>query len=129
MRTTTIVCGALLFLVAPLAFALNGMHFKMGQALAAVFGLALLGCGLASTTTKSTKMAMHVAVGLALLAFIGSLFGKGGLNFGAWLALLTGHSPQPGVAVSTLGIFLICGFFVARSVLWFLGNRSSRKAA
>lgn len=129
MRTTTLLTGALLFLVGPLGFVMNKMQFKPGQAIAATFGMALLACGLASTSTKSTKIAMHIAVVVALLGFLGSMFGKGGLAFAGWIALLGGRSAEPGVALSQLLVFLLCGFFVVRSVLWFLGNRAARRAA
>jgi len=128
MRTTTIVTGLLLFLLAPLAFVLD-KTIKAGSIIAAVLGLLLVACGLASTTVKSTKIAAHVAVVVGLLGFIGSLFGKGGLAFPNWIAALSGKSPDPHAAFSQMAVFLLCGFFVVRSVLWFLGNRSSRKAA
>jgi len=126
MKTMTIVTGALLFLLGPLSFVLGGMHFKMGSAIASFFGLAILACGLASTSVKSTKIAMHVAVVLALLGFIGSLFGKGGFAFPGWIAALSGRNPEPMTAFSQMGVFFLCGFFVVRSVLWFLGNRAGR---
>ncbi len=129
MRTTTIVTGALLFLVGPLSFVLGGMHFKPGSLIASVFGAALLACGLASTSTKSTKIASHIAVVVALLGFLGSLFGKGGLAFPRWIEALSGRSAEPWTALSQMMVFLLCGFFVVRSVLWFLGNRASRGAA
>lgn len=129
MRTTTIVTGVLLFLIGPLSFIFGGMHFKAGSLIASVFGAALLACGLASTSTKSTKIASHIAVVVALLGFLGSLFGKGGLAFPNWVAALSGRSADPTAAISQMLIFFLCGFFVVRSVLWFLGNRSSRSAA
>jgi len=126
MKTTTIVVGALLFLLGPLSYLLGGMHFKAGSAIASAFGIALLACGLASTSPKSTKMAMHIAVVLALLGFLGSLMGKGGLAIPGWIAALTGRSLDPMTAFSQMAVCALCGFFVVRSVLWFLGNRAGR---
>ncbi len=129
MRTTTVVTGVLLFLLGPLSFILGGMHFKAGSLIASVFGVVLLACGLASTSTKSTKIASHIAVVVAFLGCIGSLIGKGALAIPKWIAALTGKSADPITSISQMLVFLLCGFFVVKSVLWFLGNRASRGAA
>ena len=129
MRTTTIVIGLLLFLLGPLSLVQNQMHPKPGAIIAAVLGLILLACGFASTTVKSTKIAAHIAVVVAFLGLVGSLFGKSGFAIPGWISALSGKNPDPQPAFSQMILFLLCGFFVVRSVLWFLGNRSTRKAA
>lgn len=130
MRTTTIVTGVLLFLLGPLFFLLGAAgHRSFTAFIPSIFGVIILACGLIATTPKKTKMALHIAVVVALLGFLGSLFGKNGLSVPGWIAALTGNSADPRAAFSQMLMFLFCGFYVVRSVLWFLGNRASRSAA
>ncbi len=125
MRTTTIVTGALLFLLGPLFFSLGGAHKSFTAFIPSLFGIALLVCGARATTPKATKMALHIAVVVAFLGLLGSL-----RFVSKWPALFAGGGFANNLgAISGLLMFLLCGFFVARSVLWFIGNRSGRKAA
>ncbi len=125
MRTTTIVTGLLLFLLGPIFYAMGGQVKSFTAFIPSIFGVALLVCGFLSTTPKSTKMAMHIAVLAATLGVVGSM-----RFVSKWPALFSGGAVANNLgALSGLLLFLLCGFFVVRSVLWFLGNRSNRKAA
>ena len=125
MRTTTIVTGVLLFLLGPIFFAMGGEHKSLTAFIPSIFGTALIVCGSLSTTPKATKMAMHIAVVVAFLGVLGSM-----RFVSKWPALFAGGELANNLgALSGLLLFLLCGFFVVRSVLWFLGNRASRKAA
>ena len=126
MRTTTIVTGVLVFLLGPIFFALGGEHKSLTAFIPSIFGIALIACGASAKTVKSTKIAMHIAVVVALLGAIGSLFGKKGLSVPGWIAALTGQSTSPLASFSQMLLFLLCGFFIVRSVLWFLGNRAAK---
>lgn len=127
MRTTTIVTGILLFLIGPVFFVLGGATKSFTAFIPSFFGIALIACGASATTVKSTKIAMHIAVVVAFLGILGT-----GRFFSKWGPLLTGgqltHSAKLS-STSGLLMFLLCGFFVVRSVLWFLGNRAARAAA
>lgn len=125
MRTTTIVTGVLLFLLGPIFFAMGGEHKSPTAFIPSIFGIALIACGALATTPKATKMAMHIAVVVAFLGLLGSM-----RFVSKWPALFAGGALANNLgALSGLLLFLLCGFFVVRSVLWFLGNRSARGAA
>ncbi|BCM89395.1 hypothetical protein IAD21_01241 [Abditibacteriota bacterium] len=125
MRTTTIVTGVLLFLLGPIFFALGGEHKSPTAFIPSIFGLALIVCGALATTTKSTKIAMHIAVVVAFLGVLGSM-----RFVSKWPGLLSSGDLSTKLGpLSGLLLFLLCGFFVVRSVLWFLGNRAARPIA
>ncbi|RYX84153.1 hypothetical protein EON83_11630 [bacterium] len=125
MRTTTIATGALLFLLGPIFFALGGEHKSFTAFIPSIFGIALIVCGAMATTVKATKMAMHIAVVVAFLGVLGSM-----RFVSKWPSLLSGGDISTKLGpLSGLLLFLLCGFFVVRSVLWFLGNRAARSAA
>ncbi len=125
MRTTTIVTGVLLFLLGPIFFALGGEHKSPTAFIPSIFGLALIVCGAMSSTPAKTKMAMHIAVVVAFLGLLGSM-----RFVSKWPSLFAGGALANNLgALSGFLLFLLCGFFVVRSVLWFLGNRASRSAA
>ncbi len=122
MRTTTLVTGLLLFLLGPIFFALGGAHKSPTAFIPSIFGIALLVCGALATTTKATKMAMHIAVVFAFLGMLGSM-----RFVSKWPSLLSGGDLSTKLGpLSGLLLFLLCGFYVVRSVLWFLGNRAAK---
>ena len=125
MKTTTLVTGILLFLLGPIFFALGGEHKSFTAFIPSIFGIALIVCGALATTPKATKMAMHIAVVVAFLGLLGSL-----RFVSKWPSLLSGGDLSTKLGpLSGLLLFLLCGFFVVRSVMWFLGNRTAGRAA
>ena len=127
MRTTTIVTGVLLFLLGPIFFVLGGATKSFTSFIPSIFGILLIACGASATTVKSTKIAMHIAVLVAFLGILGT-----GRFFSKWGPLLTGGQMTESAKLSStsgLLMFLLCGFFLVRSVLWFLGNRAAKPIA
>ena len=121
MPILAILSGAALTALGPIFYLIAApgqRHFT--AFIPSLFGIMVLACGLAAQNLARRKMAMHAAVGIALLGGLGALF-MGGPQ---WPALLSGNVVyRPLAATAMLVMFLICAVFVALSIGQFIRMR------
>lgn len=125
MPLSAIITGASLLSLGPIFYLLiepGQRHFT--AFIPSFFGLIILIFGLVATNPARTKMAMHGAVGFAMVSALGALF-MGGPK---WPALLSGQLTfRPMAALAMLVMFVICAIFVGMSVGQFIRMRSPRR--
>jgi hypothetical protein len=116
MASTTILFGLLLTLLGLAGYFLTGTS-SFTALIPAMFGLPLLVLGVVARSESSRKHAMHVAVLIATLGFVGALVPL----------LRTPAGVRSGVALaSQLTMALLTGIFVALCVKSFIDARRAR---
>ncbi len=122
MAKTTIVLGVLLILVGVGAYFGSGTK-SITALIPAFFGLPISLLGIAMLQEKWQKHAMHGAVALALLGFLGSVSGLPKL-----FTLMAGGDVARPLAVVVQSIMAIsCAVFVALGIKSFIEARRQRK--
>ena len=124
MPLSALITGAALISLGPIFYLLGEPAQRHLTAfIPSFFGLIILILGLVATIPARTKMAMHAAVGFAMISALGALF-MGGPK---WPALLSGQLTfRPLAALAMLIMFVICAIFVAMSVGRFIRMRTPR---
>jgi hypothetical protein len=118
----TLALGVVLIILGLAGYFLTGA-VSLTALIPAAFGLVIAGAGLMARDEGKRKHAMHAAVAVALLGFLGSI--RGVLQIGA---LLDGTAARPAAVVSqTLMAVLTLGYIVM-AVRSFIQARASRRA-
>jgi heme A synthase len=95
---------------------------SMTALIPAAFGILLLALGVMASNPARRKLAMHIAVVVALLGFLGSARGLMGLG-----SLLTGEAvPRPMAVIGQAIMALLCLAFTALCVRSFINARKNR---
>jgi len=124
MPLVTLLVGALLLLVGIFGFAASQSH-ALHALVPAALGALLIVCAAVARNEKARKHAMHVAVVLGLVGFLGGVPGLFHVP-----ALLAGTSTLPPVAVaSRSATAILCLAYVVVAVRSFIQARRSRLAA
>jgi len=124
LATTTIGFGVVLILLG------LGGYFGTGRVsltalIPAAFGLLLAVFGAMARDDKKRKMAMHIAVTVGLLGFLGTVPGL--LKIGALLS--GGEVARPGAVVSQSIMAVLMAVYVAMCVKSFIDARKKRASA
>ena len=124
MATTTIGFGVVLILLG------LGGYFGTGRVsltalIPAAFGLLLAVFGAMARDDKKRKMAMHIAVTVGLLGFLGTVPGL--LKIGALLS--GGEVARPAAVVSQSIMAVLMAVYVAMCVKSFIDARKKRASA
>ena len=122
MPSITIALGVALIIVGVAGYVLTGA-VSLTALIPAAFGLAIALAGLLARDPGKRKHAMHAAVVVALLGFLGSV--RGVLQIGA---LLDGTAARPAAVISqTIMAVLTLGYIVmaVRSFIQARANRPS----
>ena len=121
MPLSAITTGFALLSLGPIFYMLGEPGQRHATAfIPSFFGLVILILGLVASNPARTKMAMHAAVGFAMVSALGALF-MGGPK---WPALLSGQLDyRPLAALAMLVMFVICAIFIALSVSRFIKMR------
>lgn len=118
MPSITIVFGILLTLLGLGGYFLTGTS-SFTALIPALFGLLLLVLGFLARSDSVRKHAMHAAVTVALVGFVGASYGL----------LRTPFGLRPGIAIfSQIAMALLTGIFVALCVKSFIDARRARAA-
>lgn len=127
MPSTSIACGTLLILIGVLgaiAGNLNGRYSNTAL-IPVVFGALLAACGFIAWKKEALrKHAMHAAILVALLGFIGTLFSPGIRN-----AISTGHVGDGTSFAAQVAMAAVCLIFIILGIRSFIEARRSRNAA
>lgn len=124
MATTTIGFGVILILLGVGGFVGSGMEHPTAL-IPAAFGLLLVVFGAMARDEKKRKMAMHIAVVVGLLGFLGTVSGLASLP-----AVISGgpvERPMAVVSKSIMAILMLV--YVALCVKSFINARRSRAGA
>ena len=121
MPRTTVVLSILLILLG------LGAYFGAGRSsvtalIPAFFGLPLLILGLLARKDQLRKHTMHVAAGLALIGFLGTVPGL----YKVFALLGGGAVERPAAVVVQAIMALMCAIFIALSIRSFVLARRSR---
>lgn len=121
MARMTIVTGGLLALIGILGYFASGM--ASATALIPVgFGVALALLGVRARHPERRKMAMHLAVLVAILAMAGSAPGIPAV----FTMLAGGEVARPAAAIARTAMFVVCLVFVVASIRSFIEARRAR---
>lgn len=121
MASLTIAIGVLLTLLGLGGYFGSGM-VSVTALIPAVFGVLLLLAGVLARNPTRRKMAMHIAVVVGLLGFLGSVSG-----IPKTFALLQGETVErPAAAIAQAVMALLTGVFVVFCVRSFIDARRSR---
>ena len=124
MANTTIVFGAVLIVLGVGSY--FGTNMVSPTALIpAAFGLLLEVFGVMARDEKKRKMAMHIAVTVGLLGFLGTVPGL--LKIGALLS--GGEVARPAAVVSQSIMAVLMAVYVAMCVKSFIDARKKRASA
>ena len=124
MATTTIGFGVVLIVLGLAGFLGTGSEHYTAL-IPAVFGLLLAILGAMARDEKRRKMAMHIAVMIGLLGFLGSASGLFKLG-----ALLSGEAVEQPMAVASKSIMAVLMLaYVAMCVRSFIEARRRRAGA
>ena len=124
MASTTIVFGVILILLGIGGYAGSGMA-SVTALIPAIFGVLLAALGVIARNPERRKLAMHIAVTVGLLGFLGSVPGL--LKAGA---LVTGSPLERPMAVAAQSIMaILMAIFVGMCVKSFIDARRSRAGA
>jgi len=124
LATTTIGFGVVLIILGLAGYFGSGM-VSLTALIPAAFGLLLLIFGAMAKDDKRRKMAMHIAVVVGLLGFLGTLPGL--LKLGALLSGGDVARPMAVVAQSIMAVLM--AIYVAMCVKSFIDARRSRAGA
>ncbi len=124
MATTTIGFGVVLIILGLAGYFGSGM-VSLTALIPAAFGLLLVIFGAMAKDDKRRKMAMHIAVVVGLLGFLGTLPGL--LKLGALLSGGDVARPMAVVAQSIMAVLM--AIYVAMCVKSFIDARRSRAGA
>ena len=124
MATTTIGFGVVLIILGLAGYFGSGM-VSLTALIPAAFGLLLLIFGAMAKDEKRRKMAMHIAVLVGLLGFLGTVPGL--LKLGALLSGSEVARPMAVVAQSIMAVLM--AIYVAMCVKSFIDARRSRAGA
>lgn len=124
MATTTIGFGVVLIILGLGSYFGTGMT-SLTALIPASFGILLVCFGLAARDDKKRKMAMHVAVTVGLLGFLGSVGGL--LELGPLLSGGDVERPMAVIAQSIMAVLM--AVYVAMCVKSFIDARRSRAGA
>jgi hypothetical protein len=121
MANVAMTVGLLLTLLGLGAYFGTGRQ-SMTAMIPAFFGVPILALGLVARDPGKRKAAMHVAVVLALLGFLGSARGIGNA-----IALASGEEvARPAAAVVQTAMAVLCAFFLVLAIKSFLDARRGR---
>ena len=124
MATTTIGFGVVLILLGIGGWAGSGMEHPTAL-IPAAFGLLLAVFGAMARDEKKRKMAMHIAVVVGLLGFLGTVSGLASLP-----AVLSGGAVERPMAVVSKSIMAVLMLiYVALCVRSFISARRTRAGA
>jgi hypothetical protein len=115
--TTAIVIGLLLIVLGVAGFIATGSTAKTAL-IPAGFGAVLLLLGLVARNPQRLKMAMHIAVVVALLGLLGALSGP--------MQLMAGTAQRPAAALAQTVMVLLMAVFIALAVKSFIDARRAR---
>ena len=118
----TLALGVALIIVGLAGYFLTGA-VSLTALIPAAFGLVLAGAGLIARNERMRKHAMHAAVLVALIGFLGSI--RGVLQIGA---LLDGTAARPAAVVSQAIMAVLTLGYIVMAVRSFVQARASRKA-
>ena len=124
MATTTIGFGVVLIILGLAGYFGSGM-VSLTALIPAAFGLLLVIFGAMAKDDKRRKMAMHIAVVVGLLGFLGTVPGL--LKLGALLSGGDVARPMAVVAQSIMAVLM--AIYVAMCVKSFIDARRSRAGA
>ena len=122
MPSITIALGVALIIVGLAGYFLTGA-VSLTALIPAAFGLVIALAGLIARDDRKRKHAMHAAVAVALLGFLGSI--RGVLQIGA---LLDGTAPRPAAVVSQTIMAVLTLGYIVMAVRSFVQARANRKA-
>ena len=117
MSTTAILIGLALVLLGVIGFVATGSSAPTAL-IPAYFGAALLLLGFIARNPQRRKLAMHIAVVVGLLGFLGAMRGP--------LQLLSGEAQRPAAAWAQTVMTLLMAIFVILSVKSFIDARRAR---
>jgi hypothetical protein len=115
--TLTILIGAALIVLGVGGFVATGSTAKTAL-IPAYFGIAMVILGMLGRSAARLKLAMHLAVVVAVLGFAGSFPGV--------IALLSGTAERPAAAVAQAIMALLTGIFIVLAVKSFIDARRAR---
>lgn len=122
MSSITIALGAVLIVLGLAGYFLTGA-VSLTALIPAAFGLVIAAAGLLARDERKRKHAMHAAVAVALLGFLGSV--RGLLQIGAFFA---GTAARPAAVVSQSIMALLTLGYVVIAVRSFVQARRRRAA-
>ncbi len=122
MSAITIALGVALIVVGVAGYVLTGA-VSLTALIPAAFGLVLALAGVIARDERKRKHAIHAAVVVALLGFLGSV--RGLLQIGA---VLDGTAARPAAVVSQSVMALLTLGYIAMAVQSFVKARASRRA-
>jgi hypothetical protein len=117
MASTTIIVGIALIIVGLAGYFLTGGVSKTAL-IPAAFGLVIALAGLLARDERRRKHAMHAAVAIALLGFLGSV--RGLLRIGD---VLDGTAVRPAAVVSQSIMAVLTGIYVVLAIRSFVNAR------
>jgi hypothetical protein len=115
--TTAIVIGLVLIVLGAAGFVATGSTAKTAL-IPAGFGAVILLLGVLARNPQRLKLAMHIAVVVALLGFFGALSGP--------MQLLAGTAQRPAAAWAQTVMALLMAVFIALAVKSFIDARRAR---
>ena len=124
MATTTIGFGVVLILLGLGGYFGTGM-VSLTALIPAAFGLLLAVFGAMARDDKKRKMAMHIAVTVGLLGFLGTVPGL--LKIGALLS--GGEVARPAAVIAQSIMAVLMAVYVAMCVKSFIDARKKRASA
>lgn len=123
MPTTTIALGAALIILGFAGYGLTGAA-SLTALIPAAFGLLLVLAGLLARNERWRMHAMHAAVVVALLGFLGSVRGVMGIG-----TVFDGTAVRPAAVVSQTIMALLTLGYIVIAVRSFVQARRARPAA
>lgn len=123
MGKATLGVGGLLAAVGVIAYVASGAA-SWTALIPAIVGALLIVCGLIALRTAYRKHAIHAAMGIALLAVLGSL-----MNVVKVGQLLAGTAERPAAVVTSLIMFVVLVVYLAFGIRSFIAARRGRSAA
>ena len=124
MAIPTIFVGLLLSLMGAYGYFGTGTH-SVTALIPAFFGIPLLVCGVLARNDGMRKIAMHVAVTLGLIGFIGAA----ARAIPKLPALFAGTAEKPLAVEMQSAMALVCLIYVVMCVRSFIAARKAREAA
>ncbi|MEO5568760.1 MAG: hypothetical protein ABIR92_09720 [Gemmatimonadaceae bacterium] len=122
MPTITIALGVALIILGLAGYVLTGA-VSLTALIPAAFGVLLALAGVIARDERMRKHAMHAAVLVALIGFLGSI--RGVLQIGA---LLDGTAARPAAVISQIIMAVLTLGYIVIAVRSFVQARASRKA-
>jgi uncharacterized membrane protein len=121
MPSVTIALGVALVILGLAGYFLTGA-VSLTALIPAAFGVVLVLTGVIARNERARKHAMHAAVIVALLGFLGSM--RGVMQIGA---LLDGTAARPGAVVSQTIMAVLTLGYIVMAVRSFVQARASRR--